>query len=210
MLGSSPLSAALQGPLTQESGQQPIGKTSFLHDCVKRLRHLRNATILDERACLEFVPDDDGRRECDGLLLAREQAQHRHVVHFGKNNWMNSGELHNAVERRADAAIEAREKHGLCPQVLWEAKFPLAAARMSHEADGLLIQQVIAERRPGITRRRAVGQNHVECMRLELREQITHCAGAHDEFDVVAPDQGRKNSSWKFRDSVVSAPTLTI
>src|SRR5579883_2161468 len=186
--GSGPLRAALQGALTQETSHQLIGKTPLLHDCIKGFLHLRNATIFDERACLELVPDDDGRCECDGLVFAREQAEHRHIVDFGKNNWTNSGELHNAIEPGADTAIEAGEKHGLGPQVLREAKFPLAAARMSHEADGLFIQQVIAEWRPGVTRRHAVGQNHVESMRLELREQITHRAGAHDELDVVSSD----------------------
>jgi hypothetical protein len=87
MLGSGPLRAALEGPLSQESRQQLIGKTPFLHDCVKRLRHLRNATILDEGACLEFVPDDDGRRERDRLLLAREQAQHRRSGHRSRPRW---------------------------------------------------------------------------------------------------------------------------
>ena len=48
------------------------------------LMQVRHRGVLLQDARIRLVDDHDGRNEADGLAVAGDHAQHRHVVHLGR------------------------------------------------------------------------------------------------------------------------------
>ena len=93
------------------------------------------------------------------------------------------------VEGDADVAVEARQQQRLGGEVVREAERRAAPPRMADEADGLFVEEMVAQRRAGVARRGAVRQDDVDGVGLKLREEVAEVARADDEFDVLAADE---------------------
>ena len=89
-----------------------------------------------------------------------------------------------------DIAVQTRQQDRLAAKILREAERRFVGPRPADQADGLLVEQVIAKGRAGVALGGAIGENDVDGMGFELREQVARRAGAHDQFHIRATDQG--------------------
>jgi len=68
--------------------------------------------MLDKQPCCKLVLHHNWRHQRNKITLARENAQHRHIIDLGIDNRTNPREIHGTVERGAKITSETGQKHG--------------------------------------------------------------------------------------------------
>ena len=96
--------------LLDELANQRVSEATPRRDGEEGLLHPRHAVLLHERATPDLVADDDLRDQREAAAFAREQAEHRHVVHLCRDERSDASGVEKTVERDAHVALQAR--HG--------------------------------------------------------------------------------------------------
>ncbi len=139
-----------------------------------------------EHAALQFAAYHHGWHERQPRAFTGEQAQHRHVVHFGRDDRADVVQFEQEVESCANVAVEARQNQWHVPEVIGELEFRPPARRRTNEADRLLVEEVAVPGRLRVAAHGQIRKHGVERVGPELRKQVAKVSGMQNEFDIGA------------------------